>query len=663
MNSYQIKVREGRYLYTWTITPKADRLFIEFPYNEKLKNEVKIMDGARWHPDQKCWSIKNNSRNRFAIQYLGGQNPFAHYEKPLVEFKPRRDCCYAHQVEMTAHVLTRRQCIFACEMGTGKTLAMIEAMESSGHRDWWWCGPKAALYSVRLEFDTWRICDTCRLKRGECKCPTFVSDLCILPTFYTFEALTKVVNNWDDQTPPRGLVIDESSRIKNPKAQRSQACYILAEAIRSQWGDDGWVIEMSGSPAPGKPTDWFWQAEVARPGFIREGDVNKFQRRLAVIQERASITGGTYPHLVTWRDNPDKCDLCGQLKDDLEHDAGMGHPFQPSKDEVSYLYKRMNGLVLVKMKKDCLGLPDKVYRQMQLEAPLSMRNAATLINVKSPSAIQALTLLRELSDGFQYQDEQVGVDTCPLCSGSGLHKEVIDLDCPERPVDSFAINAGRHYTTGDDGEIIYGAELRLGEQEVVCSKCYGDKVVPMMARQVKEVPTPKEQTLKDLLEDHEDVGRLVIFAGFMGSVDRCTSIVAKQGWKYIRVDGRGWSSDLPGDPVDLLRTFQDKKNEDKIAFIGQPGAAGMGLNLTRSPSIVYYSNDFNAESRIQSEDRIHRPGMDVNRGATIYDLLCLPSDLLILNNLTRKRRLQDMSLGQFREEIAAIKFSDIRTYL
>lgn len=96
----------------------------------------------------------------------------------------------------------------------------------------------------------------------------------------------------------------------------------------------------------------------------------------------------------------------------------------------------------------------------------------------------------------------------------------------------------------------------------------------------------------------------------------------------------------------MLNLFQDKSFKDNLVFIGQPGAAGMGITLTAASEIVYYSNDFNGESRIQSEDRIHRLGMDVNRGATITDLVQLPSDLLILENLKNKRRLQDITLGE-----------------
>lgn len=100
---------------------------------------------------------------------------------------------------------------------------------------------------------------------------------------------------------------------------------------------------------------------------------------------------------------------------------------------------------------------------------------------------------------------------------------------------------------------------------------------------------------------------------------------------------------------DALLRFQDRKIDQRIVFIGHPGSAGMGITLTASPTIVYYSNDFNAESRIQSEDRIHRPGLDVNLGATIIDLIHLPTDIKVLDNLQKKRDLQSMTLGDMKE--------------
>jgi hypothetical protein len=49
---------------------------------------------------------------------------------------------------------------------------------------------------------------------------------------------------------------------------------------------------------------------------------------------------------------------------------------------------------------------------------------------------------------------------------------------------------------------------------------------------------------------------------------------------------------------------------------------------------------------MQAEDRGHRPGMDLNRGLTIKDLIMLPTDQLVLDNLKNKKRLQNLTMGQ-----------------
>ena len=56
------------------------------------------------------------------------------------------------------------------------------------------------------------------------------------------------------------------------------------------------------------------------------------------------------------------------------------------------------------------------------------------------------------------------------------------------------------------------------------------------------------------------------------------------------------------------------------------------------------ANPFDADDRMQSEDRGHRPGMDLNKGLTIVDLIHLPSDQLVLDNLKKKVKLQSLTL-------------------
>jgi hypothetical protein len=584
-------------------TKDGTKLWVSFGFNKPLLEEIKAMDGARWHgfdePPVKKWSIKDSQRNRFQLSFLAGEDPYAQYETPLIDYTSQRTP-YSHQKLGTRFMLTRHYCIYAAEMGVGKSLALIEAMEHANLvGDAWWIAPKSALASTVLELDKWKAK--------------------VRPELYTYDSLKKVLENWQEgQPPPQFVCFDECSRVKNPTAQRSQAARFLADAVREHWGDKGYVIQMSGSPAPKSPGDWWHLCEIACPGFIREGTHQKFIHRLAVTHKNEGAGGGFYTQVVAWKDSVKRCQECGKLQDDADHDMMKMnihfHPFMPCVNEVAFLYERMKGLVEVVFKKDCLDLPDKQYRLLKLKPSLSTVQAAKLIAVQYPGAAEKLVRLRELSDGFQYKEEKTGEEVCEACKGLG----VVQGDGQEEP----------------------------------CIPCGGRCKTDLFTRTWTQLPTPKEDALIDLLDEHEEVGRLVVYAAFTASIDRVVEICKKFQWDVIRVDGRGWhwSGMEPKTDVEMLKIFQKQVDHaNRVVFVGHPGSAGMGLTLTASPTIVYWSNDFNAESRIQSEDRIHRAGMDVNRGATIVDLIHLPTDLLVLENLKKKRELQNITLGELQE--------------
>jgi hypothetical protein len=196
-----------------------------------------------------------------------------------------------------------------------------------------------------------------------------------------------------------------------------------------------------------------------------------------------------------------------------------------------------------------------------------------------------------------------------------------------------------------------------------CEVCRGTGEEDKYERYAIRVPCPKDDALIDLLDENEEIGRIVVYAGFTESVDRCCDVCRKEGWAIIRVDSRGWKVfDSDGQPLiidDLLSMFQDWKTAyPKVAIVGNPESLGIGATLTAACMEVYYSNEFDGESRTQSEDRIHRPGMDLNRGATIVDLIHLPSDRKVLNNLKAKRKLELMSMGELED---ALMFEGERT--
>lgn len=631
------RLTQGAYRYPATITRRGRRLWFQFGFNRALSDEVKTsMEGAKWHgfeePPVKQWSALDGQRTMFRLAHLEGRDPYARYNAPLLPYKSKRPL-FEHQVEFVSHIITRQYCIGALEMGCGKTLAAIEAMEwlaaHRGIRGWFYVAPKSALTSVQIEFEKWRAL--------------------VVPQFVTYDELKRIVANWPVGTPPpAGVIFDESSRCKNPTAQRTEAAQHLADSVREEWGENGAVVLMSGSPAPKSPLDWWSQCQIAMPGFLREGSLEKFRARLAVMAEGKSEAGGTFQKIVGWRDDEARCSRCGKYAADPDHDQvnmveKWFHNHQPSVNEVALLYRRMAGLVMVRFKKDVLrDLPDKHYRTIRCRPTAAVINAARILVATGGAAVKVQTLLRELSDGFQYQEEAVGTEQCPACLGERVRPDWEYVGPDEDYVKMLdAQSAGLPLPATHFREVV-----------AACSYCAGAGEVTKYTREAVQVPCPKEDVLAELIDEYEEVGRMVAYAGFTGSIDRVVATYLKYKWDVIRVDGRGWWSNLPGNSIALLKRFQgDRVGTPRMAFVGQPGAAGMGLNLTASPVIVYYSNDFNAESRIQSEDRIHRPGMDINLGATIVDLFNLPTDERVLDNLKKKRRLQDVTMGELRSAL------------
>jgi len=622
----EVKLKAGRYLIKTVLTYIDGKIYVQFPFNRSLLKEIKAMQGSHWcgydDPPRKIWSITDSPRNQFQLNYLQRKNPYERYDKELLPVTSMRDL-YECQLTMKSHGLTRHYGIFAGEMGVGKTLAAIEIMEELNLKDYevWYIGPRSGVKAVQLELRKWN-----------CK---------IQPRMFTYTGLVSFMETFSGGAP-RLVLFDESSKVKNPTAQRSQAAMHLANAVRKEHGENGYVILMSGTPSPKSPVDWWNQAEIACPGFLKEGQLNKFKRSLCIIEERQGITG-VYPHIVTWLDDENKCATCGQIKEAERHQVYGDHAFIPSVNEVARLYKRLKGLVLVQFKKDCLDLPEKRYQIIDVKPTASMLRTAKLITNTSRRAIEALTLCRELSDGFQYIEEVVGAETCPLCKGKGE----IEAPVPKEPIDD----------TQPPDVTAEGFEIQI----VRCDSCGGVGTIKKYARATDVVTSPKDEVFIDLLDQHEECGRFIVWGGFTATVDRLVEMAHKEGWAVLRVDGRGYyGSTANGTVIDsdelliAMDASHPRRNElltkyPKLCFVGHPQAGGMALTLTASPTELFYSNCFDGEARMQAEDRFHRMGMDTNRGATIIDLILLPTDLLVLNNLKQKKNLQKMSLGELKQ--------------
>jgi len=135
------------------------------------------------------------------------------------------------------------------------------------------------------------------------------------------------------------------------------------------------------------------------------------------------------------------------------------------------------------------------------------------------------------------------------------------------------------------------------------------------------------EVLYDVLQEHD--GPAVIWARFTNDIEDIAGFLREQGHSVVTYFGETSTKDRE----EAVRSFRDGEVD---YFVGNPDAAGTGLDgLQVAQLAVYYSNSFRAESRWQSEDRIHRLGM---AGSAHFIDLVVPdsTDTLVLKNLQDK---------------------------
>ena len=93
---------------------------------------------------------------------------------------------------------------------------------------------------------------------------------------------------------------------------------------------------------------------------------------------------------------------------------------------------------------------------------------------------------------------------------------------------------------------------------------------------------------------------------------------------------------------DNIRKFQ---SDPKCRFmVGTPSTGGYGITLTAANTVIYYSNGYDLEKRLQSEDRAHRIGQ--KQTVTYIDLICENTvDEKIVKSLRDKINIASEVLG------------------
>ena len=127
----------------------------------------------------------------------------------------------------------------------------------------------------------------------------------------------------------------------------------------------------------------------------------------------------------------------------------------------------------------------------------------------------------------------------------------------------------------------------------------------------------KSNKLNELMNALEEIdGKVIIWANFTNDL---INIKKALDDSYGEETAELFYGDTPASERQLIvERFQDPNNPLRF-FVGQPRTGGYGLTLTEARTVIYFSNGYDLEIRLQSEDRAHRIGQ-VNK-VTYIDIV------------------------------------------
>lgn len=321
------------------------------------------------------------------------------------------------------------------------------------------------------------------------------------------------------------VIIDESSTIKNHKAQRTKQVIKIARRAKYR-------RILTGTPIGNGPLDLYSQCEALDYGCLGFSSYYSFRSFYSIMKEirPRGLNGRSVKVVVGYQET-------NKLKEDLSR--------------FSFIVK----------KSDCLDLPEKVYQTYEVEL--------------TPEQTK-------------------------------LYKEM-----------------ARDAVTEIEGQIVSAPVILtkiLKLHQLTCGIIKPDEGNPIT------IKNNRIKALESVLNEMEPP--VVIWANYRQNI--------KDIMKFLGDDCRGYYGDTSDqERVEIVKLFQEKGIKYLVA---NPQSAGYGLTLTAGHNAVYYSNNYSAEHRQQSEDRLHRIGQE---NKVLYvDLVCIGSiDEKILKILKNKKNI------------------------
>lgn len=237
-------------------------LKVTFQYNVDLKNSIKRIDGSRWHPKKKCWTIPLNIKNVKKLQDLTfklDQSIFRWYNKQ----KEIKNLTFIKGLKLTPYTFQfggvqfieymNGLALIADEMGLGKTIQAIAWLQLRLElRPVVVTVPASLTLKWAREAHKWMEYPKIQILSGKTPYEITGEFLIISHSVLTYwkRSLIKI--------RAKALIIDESHYFKNSDAKKTIALERIAKRIPNRVG-------LTGTPIKNKPIEIYNVVKIINP--------------------------------------------------------------------------------------------------------------------------------------------------------------------------------------------------------------------------------------------------------------------------------------------------------------------------------------------------------------------------------------------------------------
>lgn len=555
---------------------KTNTTELQFPYNSSIIERVKKLSGRKYLADKKVWQITIDFRNCFELERIIKENNFivdnATLDKILF-FKEEAKSLVKnsnqqiqilptptrvknaldelgfnlrpYQAEGFSAMVNWRKAINGCEMGLGKTLQTLTALEYLNAYPALVICPASLKYNWQAEIKRY-------LPGRKVKVIDKVKDVIYSGAeFYiiNYDILSKKMKDLE-RINFMGVVADESQYIKSKTAQRSKAAVSLIRKIPTAYLLSGTLIE-------NRPSELINQLEAL---------------------DQLTNLGGYWTFINRY------CEA--------KHN-GFGLDINGAKN-IEELYLRMSrSFYFRRNKADVLKeLPPKIYNNLNVE----------------------LTNRKE----YDYAQKELV---------NYLQEKVLNEATLKQATKGMSSEQRRQYI--DD--------LLDQQEEKVSSAEHLVLMTTLRKVTANGKIAPAKDWVTNFLETSNE--KILIFAWH-------TEVVMQLATEFNCKSIYGGVSSK--ERQDIVDDFQN--NPDTRVLILNIKAGGVGLNLTKSSTVLFIEEPYNPALKLQAEDRAHRIGQKDT--VNVYTMIAVDSIDQDINNLIQQKLhvVNTINAGKFSEQ-------------